>query len=148
MTSQICWVSNGSGNGLVSDSTRSLPESKSNQHWNHYRGRQSQWKWFVVCISLRQWQKFVWIFPNQMSFFSQPVWAAMNLDRLRGSQNSTHSGLMLQIHEWIGSSLVQIEACCLFGTRSLPEPVQTYIVNWTLKNMLTYWDLLTYSITD
>ena len=30
------------------------------------------------------------------------------------------------MHQWNGSALVQVMACCLFGTKPLPEPMLTY----------------------
>ena len=36
------------------------------------------------------------------------------------------------MHQWIRSTLVQIMACCLFGTRPLSELMMVF-VNWTLQ---------------
>ena len=30
------------------------------------------------------------------------------------------------MHQWIGSALVQVMACCLFGAKPLPEPMLAY----------------------
>ena len=41
------------------------------------------------------------------------------------------------MHQWNGSALVQIMACCLFGTKPLSKPMQGYC-NWTLMNKLQW----------
>ena len=38
------------------------------------------------------------------------------------------------MRQWIGSTLVQVMACRLFGAKPLPEPMRAYIVNCTLGN--------------
>ena len=35
------------------------------------------------------------------------------------------------MRQWIGSALVQIMACCLFGAKPLSKPICWVIVNWT-----------------
>ena len=42
------------------------------------------------------------------------------------------------MHQWIGSALVQIMACPLFGTKPLSKPMLFFIINWTLKNILQW----------
>ena len=44
----------------------------------------------------------------------------------------THLPLVLYMHQWIRSALVQITACCLFGTKPLSKPTLV-IVNWTIR---------------
>ena len=44
------------------------------------------------------------------------------------------------MRQWIGSALVQIMACCLFGTKLLFKPMQGSIVNWNIRNKLQ-WNL-------
>ena len=37
------------------------------------------------------------------------------------------------VRQWIGSALIQIMACCLFGAKPLSKPM-LYIANWALRN--------------
>ena len=43
------------------------------------------------------------------------------------------------MHQWIGSTLVLVMACHLFGAKPLCKPMLQYdIVNWTLRNKLQW----------
>ena len=30
------------------------------------------------------------------------------------------------VHHWIGSALIQVTACCLFGAKHLSEPIEVF----------------------
>ena len=50
----------------------------------------------------------------------------------------THLPQVPHMHQWIGSALIQIMACRLFGVKLLFKPMPRYIVNWTPGNKLQW----------
>ena len=54
----------------------------------------------------------------------------------------THEGQVAHMCLWTSSSLVQVIACCMFKTKSLPEPMMTYcqLDHWKQISMKT-WEL-------
>ena len=74
------------------------------------------------------------IFPGKPSKGVHTLWSAFwfpGAHKLRSYRQPINSLRLCDayIHQWIGSVLLQVMACRLFGTKPLPEP------------MLTYWQL-------
>ena len=69
-------------------------------HWWHHK--LSQWQLMVppVMSKLPNWRSFVC--------------------------SVSHWGHVMHTRQWSGSSLVQVMACCLFGTKLLSEPIFIY----------------------
>ena len=121
------WVSNGSGNGMLPDSTKPLPEPLlTNHQWGHVAYTWGQChrrcKIYLSLIWVWKWKWLILDYSHSHGLWQHGLhghWCPK-----KAVKSSPPSAAYMR--QWIRPSLVQIMGCRRVSTKPLSEPMQEY----------------------